>query len=175
MAGITATYVSPSGFTITTDRTNEFLIDRRVKADCSVDGFKFGTITSSSYASGGNLTTVNLTSASDNLTSNLTDVYYGIISEGHSGSVPVHNHNGDEGSGGIVTGSSYLHSQPTTATSWIVAHNLNFQYPNVEVISANKSLAGTYNEPEIAYDSTTQLTCTFTIGTSGYCYCVGGS
>jgi len=174
MAGITATYVSPSGFTVVTNRTDEFIADRRVKANCGVDGFKFGTITSSSY--GAPNTTVNLTVASEDLTSNLTDVYYGLVSEGSSGSVPIHDHNGDEGSGGIVDISSkfYLHTQAATATSWTVEHNLGKLYPNVELISAGKSLAGTWDQPEITFDTTSQLTCTFTIGTSGYCKCVGG-
>jgi len=68
--GIAATYVSPSAFYVTTNRVIEFSEDRRIKADCGVDGFKFGTITSSSY--GAPNTTVNLTEGSDNLTSNLT-------------------------------------------------------------------------------------------------------
>jgi len=117
MAGITATYVSSSGFTVVTDRTDEFIADRRVKANCGVDGYKFGTITSS-VSGAGDLTTVILTVASDDLTSNLTDVYYGIVSEGASGSVPVHNHNGNEGSGGVVDGAVHdiaSHSD-TTAT-----------------------------------------------------------
>ena len=168
--GITATYVSPSGFTVLTDRTFEFSEGRRVKADCGVDGYKFGTITSSSY--GAPDTTVNLTESSDNLTSNLTEVFYGIVSEGLSGSVPSHAHNDNEGGGGKIF---YLHSQPSPSASWTVEHGLNFQYPNVEIIVANRSIAGTYDYPEVSYDSTSQLTLTFTEGTSGYCYCMGGA
>ena len=125
MAEITATYISPSGFTVETDRTDEFCNDRRIKADHDNleggggnDGFKFGTITSSSYASGANATTVNLTVASDDLTANLVKVYYGLVSEGSSGSVPIHSHNGNEGSGGVVNGATHTiasHSD-TTAT-----------------------------------------------------------
>ena len=100
MAGITATYISPSGFTVETDRTIEFIAGRRVKANCNVDGFKIGTITSSALSAGN--TTVNLTAGSDDLTTNLTEIYYG-ISEGTSGSIPIHNHSGDEGSGGVIT------------------------------------------------------------------------
>ena len=76
MAGLAATYVDPDTFTVVGDLTSTFSVGRRVKANCGVDGFKFGTIESSSF--GGGVTTVNLTSGSDNLTSNLTEVWYGM-------------------------------------------------------------------------------------------------
>lgn len=100
MAGLAATYVDPDTFTVVGDLTSTFSVGRRVKANCGVDGFKFGTIESSSF--GGGVTTVNLTSGSDNLTSNLTEVWYGIQSEGTDGSVPIHAHDVSEGSGGEI-------------------------------------------------------------------------
>ena len=96
---ITATYVDADTFTVNTDRTAEFSVGRRVKCDCGVDGYKYGTIDSSSYSA---VTTVNLSSGSDNLTSNLTEVEYGIQSEGDTGSVPRHIHEGGEGDGGSI-------------------------------------------------------------------------
>ena len=95
MAGITATYISPSAFSVTTDRVSEFIAGRRVKANCDVDGFKFGTITSSLLSAGN--TTVNLTASSDDLTTNLTEAWYGIIK------LPIHNHTVDAGAGGVIT------------------------------------------------------------------------
>jgi len=73
-----------------------------------------------------------------------------------------------------TVGKGYLHSQATEITTWTVNHNLGFQYPNVELISAGKSLSGTYGQPVIEFVSENQLTCTFTVGTSGFCKCTGG-
>jgi len=96
---ITATYVSASSFTVVGDQAAEFSEGRRLKCNCVADGYKFGTIKSSVYTS---LTTITLTSPSDDLTSNLTEVLYGIQGPGTDGSVPVHNHGEGEGAGGNV-------------------------------------------------------------------------
>ena len=101
MAGLTATYVDPDTFTVVGDLTTTFVVGRRVKCNCGVDGYKFGTITSRSF--GGGVTTVNLSSGSDNLTSNLTEAWYGIVGGGDTDqSIPIHSHDGSEGSGGEV-------------------------------------------------------------------------
>jgi len=65
--------------------------------------------------------------------------------------------------------SHYLHTQDTTATVWTVVHNLGSKYVNVDVIVNDKSVQGTYDEPEIEFISTTTLTCTFSEDTVGYC------
>ena len=104
MAGLSATYVDADTFTVSGDRTTTFVVGRRVKADCGVDGYKFGTIETRSYDSTSNETTVNLTAASDDLTSNLNVVWYGIVGGGASDqSIPIHSHDGSEGSGGAQT------------------------------------------------------------------------
>ena len=111
MAGITAVYVDADSFTVATDRTSDFSVGRRVRAYCGTDGYKYGTVESSSYSSPN--TTVNLKSANDDLTTNLTEVEYGEQSQGTTGSVPEHSHDGAEGSGGLVTnnpGSDYNYS-----------------------------------------------------------------
>jgi len=69
---------------------------------------------------------------------------------------------------------SYLHTQDSTALVWTVVHNLGTKYVNVDVIVNDKSMRGTYNEPQIEFISTTTLTCTFTEGNVGVCYCIGG-
>ena len=103
---IVATYVDADTFTVSVSATNEFHVGRRVKANCGVDGIKYGTVLSSSYSVPN--TTVNLTAASDDLTSNLIEVWYGIIGKGTTQSMPIHTHDGDEGSGGNLGSSITL-------------------------------------------------------------------
>lgn len=74
--GISATYISSTSFSVSGNLTDSFVVGRKIKADCGSDGFKYGIITSSSYSSGTNLTTVVLRSDSDSLTSNLVHVWY---------------------------------------------------------------------------------------------------
>jgi len=97
---ITAVYVDADTFTIVDDRTTEFAVGRRVKCDCGTDGYKYGTISASAYSSPN--TTVDLTAGSNNLTSNLVGVWYAIIIQGVTGTVPIHIHDGAEGSGGNI-------------------------------------------------------------------------
>ncbi|MFA9408737.1 MAG: glycosyl hydrolase family 28-related protein, partial [Candidatus Dadabacteria bacterium] len=101
-SGFKATYVDTDTFTLVGDQTDEFVVNRRVKAYCGDDGYKYGTIESSSYTSPS--TTVNLYSTNDDLTSNLVSVKYGEQSSGNTGTVPIHSHNGAEGSGGGILG-----------------------------------------------------------------------
>lgn len=68
----TATFVDLDTFTISGDQTSLFSAGQFLLASCGVDGGKSCWVTSSSYAVG--VTTVNLTAASDDLTSNLTVV-----------------------------------------------------------------------------------------------------
>jgi hypothetical protein len=99
MSGIIATYVDPGIFKVSGDLTDVLVEGRRIRADCGVDGFKFGTIESSSYDDGDDDTTINLTSTSNSLTSNLDVIWYGIIG-GDNQAMPTHSHDGSEGSGG---------------------------------------------------------------------------
>jgi hypothetical protein len=95
---IAATYVDSKTFTVTGNQTIEFHAGRRVKL--IGDSTWYGTIESVSYL--GN-TTIVLTDASDNIDNTLTEVYYGIVSGlEEESSMPVHTHDGDEGSGGSV-------------------------------------------------------------------------
>lgn len=94
---ITATYSNATTFTVSTDLTLLFMAGRRVKANCQGDGFKYGTISSSSY--GAPNTTVVLTGPSDDLTNNLLNVEIGIIGKGVTQSMPGHTHDGGEGTG----------------------------------------------------------------------------
>jgi len=69
---ITAVYVDADTFTVTDDKTGDFVAGTKVKCNCGVDGYKYGVVEDSTY--GAPNTTVNLTAASDDLTSNLTSV-----------------------------------------------------------------------------------------------------
>jgi hypothetical protein len=95
-----ATYVSTNSFTVVGDRTSEFVTGRRVKFNCGPDGTRYATIVSSSYSSPDTTVIIDETT----LTSNLSEVLYGIISPGTIGSIPVHSHDGSEGSGGTISG-----------------------------------------------------------------------
>lgn len=100
MAGITATYVDADTFTVVGDLTDNFIVGRRVKLNCQGDGTKYGTVLSSAFTS---LTTVNLTTASDALTSNLTEAWFGIVGADNSEqSLPEHSHDGTQASGGVI-------------------------------------------------------------------------
>jgi len=81
MAGITAVYVSATSFTIATDRTADFVPGRRVRADCDTDGYKLGTVVSSSYSDPNTTVTI----AESVLTSNLDAVWFGIVSPWNQG------------------------------------------------------------------------------------------
>jgi len=98
MASTAATYISATSFSVVGDETDELHIGRRVKCVGTSDWF--GTILTSVYTS---LTTVTLTADSDDLEASLTEMQVGIISgiEAKS-SMPIHTHDGDEGSGGAV-------------------------------------------------------------------------
>ncbi len=81
-----ASYVSATQFTVAGDQTALFTTGRRVRGDCGVDGYKYGTISTSSYSDPN--TTVTL--EEEVLTSNLTVVHYGIVDPSAVGSLPDH-------------------------------------------------------------------------------------
>jgi len=81
-----ASYVSATQFTVAGDQTDLFTTGRRVRGDCGVDGYKYGTVSNSSYSDPN--TTVTLEESV--LTSNLTVVHYGIVDPSAVGSMPDH-------------------------------------------------------------------------------------
>ncbi|MFA6887320.1 MAG: discoidin domain-containing protein [Fermentimonas sp.] len=94
-----ATYISSNQFSVDGDKTDEFLSGRRLKIVCSSTGLKYLTVYSSNYS--GSITTV--TTKESDITSDITTVLYGIVAPGDTGSLPEHDHSGDEGSGGFIT------------------------------------------------------------------------
>lgn len=85
---LTATYVDASTFTVSGDYTDEFSTNRRVKADCDTDGIKYSDVEGSSYDGGADETTVNIYDS--NLTSNLTDVWFGVVAISASQALPLY-------------------------------------------------------------------------------------
>ena len=81
-----ASYVSATQYTVAGDQTALFPAGRRVRGDCGVDGYKYGTVQSSSYSDPN--TTVTLEESV--LTSNLATVHYGVVKPGATGSLPDH-------------------------------------------------------------------------------------
>lgn len=88
MAGITATYISPTSFSVVGDRTDILSVGRRLKVDCGADGVKLCYIVSSTYT-----TVTTLVVAGDALTANITTFFYGVAS---CPTLPKHSHTADE-------------------------------------------------------------------------------
>jgi len=105
-----AIYVSNNSFKVMGDKTIEFNAGRRVKLDCQLDGIKYATVVSSSYSSP--YTTIIIDEST--LTASLTTVWYGIVQTGQVGSLPNHSHDGTEGSGGTLSGTTHTHPQYVT-------------------------------------------------------------
>jgi len=96
---LTASYISAVQFTVTGDYTADFVTNRKVRASCGVDGYKYTVVLSSSY--GDPSTTVTLITDSDDLTSNLTAVDWSVVKPGSSGNIALHNHT-DEDAGDLI-------------------------------------------------------------------------
>lgn len=101
-----ATYISNNQFSVFGDRTLEFVPNRRLKINLAGDGIIYDSVNTSSYSVPDTI----VTTTESGLTANLTDVLYGIVEPGISGSLPNHNHDGSEGSGGFVTNTDLITS-----------------------------------------------------------------
>ena len=95
--GITAVYIDADTFEIQgEDKTDLFLTDRRVKADCGTDGNKYTEVVSATFD--GTDTTVDVDDSV--LTSNLAEVFAGVVGSGSISALPLHTH-GDDDQGGV--------------------------------------------------------------------------
>jgi len=141
---IDATYIDLDTFTIVGDQTLIFHEGRRVRADCGVDLLKYGTISSVSF-DGTNTTTVDLTAGSDNLTSNLVTVKFGIIGKGTSQSMPDHVHDSSEGDGGDIT---------AEVREWTAQQNFN----EVAITSSSNAVAWDTDVAQCAVHTLTEDT-----------------
>lgn len=76
MTGIDAIYISSNSFVVLGNLSDIFVSPIKIRADCGIDGLKFGNVLSSSWSDG--TTMVILTEDSDNLTENLQFIWYEI-------------------------------------------------------------------------------------------------
>ena len=95
---IIASFVNYKTFTVNDDETEAFHNGRRVRCKLDGDNRAHGNVESSSY--NGSITTVILDEESDDLTSELTGVWYGVVSAYASdSSMPIHPHTDNETGG----------------------------------------------------------------------------
>ena len=81
-----------------------------------------------------------------------------------------------DGSGNLVWATSsatvagaYTFTQASPSTSWVINHNLGYQYVNIQLIdSTGNSFTGRYNYPTITFNNTTHCTVSFDSAQAGY-------
>lgn len=105
-------FLSTDTFTVATDRRSEFVTGVRVRADCGTDGTFTGTVTTSSYASGTDLTTVTLSPDAGELTANLTGVLHG---NNDPNALANHGHTGPADGGKLIQCRAWVNFNGTTA------------------------------------------------------------
>ncbi len=96
---IAATRTGDDTFTVVGDQTDVFHTGRRVQL-IGTASTTYGTILTATFSS---VTTITLTSSSTTIAADLLSVLYGVVSavEANS-SMPIHDHDGGEGSGGEI-------------------------------------------------------------------------
>lgn len=72
---------------------------------------------------------------------------------------------GDKGDQGDVPTIGYIHTQNAVSSTWSITHNLGF-YPNV----LTQDSAGTTIEGTVTFPSSSTVTITFSVATSGVAY-----
>lgn len=95
---------------------------------------------------------------------------------GPQGATGVAGTNGSTGATGIqgatgvtAIGGAYVHTQGSASNVWVVVHNLNSQYVNLEPIdSSNKSYVGRYDYPSVTFNNANAATLTFSSAVTGY-------
>ena len=73
-----ATFLGTNTFSVVGNRTAEFVVGRRIKADCVIDGNVYASVASSSYVDPNTIVVIDETG----LTSNLITVLYGVVEPG---------------------------------------------------------------------------------------------
>lgn len=126
MDGLSAIYVSSSSFKVANDVAQSFSQNRRVRLDCGTDGIKYGTIESSSFD--GSNTVVIL--YEDVVTSNLSYVWFGIVTSGNSGSLPLHKSSHSTGGSDEITPAD-IGAEPSFSKN--SAFNKNFASEEVAI------------------------------------------
>ena len=68
----------------------------------------------------------------------------------------------------VVNQSGYIHNQNSSSALWVVNHNLNQKYVDVQIVDSNDNvLDGRYDFPQIHYVDNNSLTITFTYSLTG--------
>ena len=94
-----AIFIDNSSFSVSGDYSTTFYSGRRIKANCGVDGYIYGTIASGVYNSTDTIVYID----ESTLTSNITSVTVGVVGAGAIGSLPEHFHTSSAGDGGEIT------------------------------------------------------------------------
>lgn len=68
-------------------------------------------------------------------------------------------------SASAATTRRYVHTQGSASDTWVITHSLG-GYPSVTIVDTSR----THVVGEVQYDSTTQITVSFTAAFSGYAY-----
>ena len=92
-------FLSAYSFSVNGDKTNQFILGRRVKFLYQDSGITYSTIDSSTFTG----TTTEVIIRDPVLNSNVDQVLYGIVSTSPYGSLPDHGHSVDPGDGGLIT------------------------------------------------------------------------
>lgn len=72
-------------------------------------------------------------------------------------------------------GGAYVHTQSSANTTWVVVHNLNSQYVNIEPIdSSNVSYVGRYDYPNVTFNNANAATLVFNSAVTGYAAVTSG-
>lgn len=137
---IAATYISASSFSVVGDRTSEFEVGRKVKCIHDGDPTIYGVISSSVYTS---VTTIEITADTGDLTSNLTNVYYGVISSGIDSALPDHSHGA--GDGGNITANKVSDFDTEVSNNTDVAANTSARHTRAHTMTSSSDHSGSGN------------------------------
>lgn len=163
---ITATYVSINNFTTAGDLTSFFQTGRRVQADCGVDGYRYSTISGSSFGATTSVV-VYPDAGTNNLTSNLTGVLFGIVGVNGEHSLPNHTHLTDDGEGNTITEAAinnldkYTQAQVDNLISAAALSTATTYYLHEDadvIIAGYEQLRSTPSDDAEAFDSVTITT-----------------
>lgn len=136
-----ASYVSSNSFKVLGNLTTEFNLGRRVRCQQGTDGIKYATVSGVSYSAG--YTTVVIDES--DLTSNLTEAHYGIVQAGQYGSMPVHNHQGNEGDGGYLPGFDTFIELLDTPTAYVDGEYIRSTTTGIEFTAINEDVVAWYH------------------------------
>ena len=134
-----------------------------------------GTLSASGNANVGNLGTSQLT-ATGNVALSGANVSLGAVGNLKITGGTANYFLQTDGSGNLTWATSsatvagaYTFTQITPATTWVINHNLGYQYVNIELVdSTGNSFTGRYNYPTITFNNATHCTVIFDSAQAGY-------